>query len=162
VAKKPEPTATTPSPPAIVGQGEFSRSFPGGDALARILMDEAKPSKTTLTYPPPEILAEYKALDQQVFDEIVGGIARQRDHRHLLEREATLASIARQNKADLVQNTCAILSIVVAGGLVLTQIILKQDIHWQFPSILVLAGVGGRPVATIIASVLLRFSGGKS
>jgi hypothetical protein len=158
MAKKPEQGSKGSSLPDAIGGSTPDDNLPD---LARILMEGTKQFDKASAYPPPEILAEYKALDQRVFDEIVGGIASQREHRQLLEGDATRASIVRQNRADFVQNACSILSILVAGGLVLTQIPLKQDVHWQFPSILVLAGVGGRPVATVIASVLLKYGGSK-
>lgn len=156
MAKKPEQPQRGVVVSDVTGGDASAEALPD---LARILIEGTKQSEAAATYPPPEVLAEYKALDQRVFDEIVGGIASQRDHRQSLEREATRASIVRQNRADFVQNACAILSITVSGGLVLTQILLKQDVHWVFPSILILAGVGGRPVATVIASVLLKVSG---
>jgi uncharacterized membrane protein len=107
-------------------------------------------------YPSPGLLAEYKALDPAICDEIINGVRAQREHRHSMEKLATTQAVDRQNRADLTQNICAISSIIVSGALVYAQIWFKQDIQWVFPSILVAVGVGGRPVVTSIAAHFLK------
>lgn len=125
-------------------------------SILRAVVAQTIAQATSGPYPPPQMLAEYKRIDEKVFQEIMDGAKSQREHRQALERLTTERSITRQETANRAQNFCAYASVILAVGLVGVSAFLGREVNWIFPSILVIVGIGGRPAATLAAQAFFR------
>ncbi|MBV5260429.1 hypothetical protein FLX56_18610 [Synechococcus moorigangaii CMS01] len=108
---------------------------------------------TTGAYPPPSMLRDYKALDEELFREIVRGAVAQRDHRLEIERAEAAQSRSLRRWGQISQFGLGFFALAIAALMKAVPAFYGIDTGWAVPVAIAVLGVGGLPAATIMARV---------
>lgn len=106
---------------------------------------------TTGAYPPPRMLKAYRDIDEALYQSILRGADEQRSHRHQLEAEDLRHNHRMQRKGSSGQIALGLIGLVLASLIKIVPGIWGFESGWIVPVGVALLGVGGMPVATILA-----------
>jgi uncharacterized membrane protein len=109
---------------------------------------------TTGAYPPPSMLRDYRDLDEGLFQEIIAAARSQREHRQKLEGQLFEDTRSLRNRGQYLQVGLAALGLILAAAMVVVPSFWGISIPWPVPVAVAAIGVGGLPVATILARAM--------